>query len=84
VADSPFVETWFAVAAMCGRSERWCRYVAARAERPLPVFKVGGIVRMYVEDHNAWIRAEAEADAAEKKAARERLQAAAAAARAGA
>jgi hypothetical protein len=80
----PYVETWAQVAGVFGRSERWCRYMACRAERPLPVFKVGGIVRMYVDDHDAWIRAEAAADAAEKKASRERLQASAAAARAGA
>lgn len=50
-----FVETWKGIAHALGRSERWCRYMARRAEDPLPVFKVGGIVRLDHEDLQAWI-----------------------------
>jgi hypothetical protein len=50
-----FVETWKGIAYAVGRSERWCRYMARRGEDPLPVFKVGGIVRMNAADLEAWI-----------------------------
>ena len=52
---SDFVETWKGIAYAMGRSERWCRYMARRTEDPLPVFKVGGIVRLNQEDLEAWI-----------------------------
>lgn len=41
-----FIETWKTIAAHIGRSERWCRYMADRAEDPLPVFKFGGMTRL--------------------------------------
>ena len=41
-----YVETWKGIAFAVNRSERWCRYMARRGQDPLPVFKVGGIVRM--------------------------------------
>jgi len=47
---SNFVETWKGIATALGRSERWCRYMARRAGDPLPVFKVGGIVRLNTTD----------------------------------
>ncbi len=49
-------ETWAAIAGLTGRSERWCRYMA-RATRtdPLPVYRVGGMVRLDVRDYNAWL-----------------------------
>jgi len=50
-----FVETWKAIASAMGRSERWCRYMAQRSTDPLPVFKVGGIVRMNLADRDAWL-----------------------------
>ena len=50
-----FTETWKGIAAMVHRSERWCRYMARRAHDPLPVFKVGGIVRMNAADLEAWL-----------------------------
>jgi len=50
-----FVETWKAIATAMGRSERWCRYMAQRDANPLPVFKVGGIVRLNLADRDAWI-----------------------------
>jgi hypothetical protein len=50
-----FVETWKGIAHALGRSERWCRYMASRSEDPLPVFKVGGIVRLDGDDLAAWI-----------------------------
>ncbi len=50
-----FVETWKGIATALGRSERWCRYMARRAGDPLPVFKVGGIVRLNHADLEDWI-----------------------------
>ncbi len=52
---SNFVETWKGIATALGRSERWCRYMARRAGDPLPVFKVGGIVRLNASDLDEWI-----------------------------
>lgn len=50
-----FVETWKGIAHALGRSERWCRYMAARPDDPLPVFKIGGIVRLNADDLGAWL-----------------------------
>jgi hypothetical protein len=50
-----YVETWKGIAHALGRSERWCRYMAQRTEDPLPVFKVGGIVRLNGEDLTDWL-----------------------------
>lgn len=50
-----YVETWKGIAYQLGRSERWCRYMAQRVEDPLPVFKVGGIVRLNGEDLEDWL-----------------------------
>ena len=47
---SEFVETWKGIAHALGRSERWCRYMARNEQDPLPVFKVGGIVRLNQQD----------------------------------
>jgi hypothetical protein len=52
---SNFVETWKGIATALGRSERWCRYMARRAGDPLPVFKVGGIVRLNTGDLEDWL-----------------------------
>jgi len=52
---SNFVETWKGIATALGRSERWCRYMARRAGDPLPVFKVGGIVRLNANDLEDWL-----------------------------
>lgn len=52
---SNFVETWKGIATALGRSERWCRYMARRAGDPLPVFKVGGIVRLNTSDLEDWL-----------------------------
>jgi len=52
---SNFVETWKGIATALGRSERWCRYMARRAADPLPVFKVGGIVRLNGSDLEDWL-----------------------------
>lgn len=52
---SNFVETWKGIATALGRSERWCRYMARRAADPLPVFKVGGIVRLNHPDLEDWL-----------------------------
>ena len=48
-------ETWKGIAFACNRSERWCRYMARRPLDPLPVFKVGGIVRLNQGDLDAWV-----------------------------
>jgi len=50
-----FVETWKGIAFALGRSERWCRYMARREQDPLPVFKVGGIVRLNKADLDEWL-----------------------------
>lgn len=50
----PYVETWKAIARMLGRSERWCRYMT-RVPDPLPVYKVGGIVRINEPDLSVWL-----------------------------
>ena len=52
---SNYVETWKGIAYSLRRSERWCRYMARRTEDPLPVFKVGGIVRLNTEDLEDWL-----------------------------
>ena len=52
--EPAYVDTWKAIAAIMGRSERWCRYMSARADDPLPVFKVGGLVRLDASDLAAW------------------------------
>ena len=52
---SNFVETWKGIATALGRSERWCRYMARRGSDPLPVFKVGGIVRLNSNDLEDWL-----------------------------
>ena len=56
--STDFVETWKSIAQAVGRSERWCRYMAQRPHSPLPVFKVGGIVRLNLRDYEAWIAAQ--------------------------
>jgi len=53
--SSNFVETWKGIAMSLGRSERWCRYMARRGADPLPVFKVGGIVRLNHSDLEDWL-----------------------------
>ncbi len=57
---SQYVETWKGIAALVNRSERWCRYMARRGQDPLPVFKVGGIVRMTQEDLEGWLKRQQE------------------------
>lgn len=52
---SSYVETWKGIAHALGRSERWCRYMARRTGDPLPVFKVGGIVRLNQVDLEDWL-----------------------------
>ena len=52
---STYVETWKGIAHALGRSERWCRYMAQRTADPLPVFKVGGIVRLNGDDLADWL-----------------------------
>ena len=54
-ATHDFFETWKAIASALRRSERWCRYMARRPADPLPVYKVGGIVRLEGEDMLAWL-----------------------------
>lgn len=49
------VETWKGIAHTVGRSERTVRNLTARPHDPLPVFKVGGIVRLHLADLDAWL-----------------------------
>jgi len=51
-----FFETWKVIAHKLGRSERWCRYMARDVHDPLPVFKIGGIVRLNQQDLDDWLR----------------------------
>lgn len=51
-----YVETWKGIAELLKRSERWCRYTSDRERDPLPVYKVGGIVRLDLADYAAWLR----------------------------
>lgn len=55
LAMSNYVETWKCIAVAMGRSERWCRYMGSGGPDPLPVFKVGGIVRLSRDDLDAWL-----------------------------
>lgn len=71
---SEFVETWKGIAFAIGRSERWCRYMARRAEDPLPVFKVGGIVRLQKADLDAWLGRERDRSMSGGRLAARRLQ----------
>lgn len=50
-----YVDGWKGIAAHCGRSERWTRYMSKRQRNPLPVGRVGGVMRMYVADYDAWV-----------------------------
>ena len=63
-----YVETWKGIASMVGRSERWCRYMARRPVDPLPVFKVGGIVRLNAADHESWVNRQREVSYEQQKA----------------
>lgn len=65
---SNFVETWKGIALALGRSERWCRYMARRGQDPLPVYKVGGIVRMNKTDLDAWLMRQRDASYDELRA----------------
>jgi hypothetical protein len=55
IVTTTYVETWKGIAGALGRSERWCRYMARRSHDPLPVFKVGGIVRLNGIDLEDWL-----------------------------
>lgn len=48
-------ETWVGIAAMVGRSERWCRYMSRTKPDPLPVYRVGGMVRLDAADFRSWL-----------------------------
>jgi len=54
VSDREYVETWKGIADRIGRSARWARYMAKRADHPLPVGYIGGLVRMYMDDFERW------------------------------
>ena len=66
-----YVETWKGIAYALGRSERWCRYMARRSHDPLPVFKVGGIVRLNGDDLEAWLSRHRERALGKEQAARQ-------------
>jgi hypothetical protein len=52
------IETWKRIAAHLERSERWCRDMAKRPVRPLPVGRMGGIVVLMLDDLERWLRIE--------------------------
>lgn len=55
-----YLETWKQIAAVLARSERWCRYMTRRAFAPLPVYRIGNLVRADVADLERWLRSERE------------------------
>ena len=63
-----YVETWKGIAFAVTRSERWCRYMARRTHDPLPVFKVGGIVRLNKTDLDGWLARQRETSYEAQKA----------------
>lgn len=63
-----YVETWKGIAFAVTRSERWCRYMARRTHDPLPVFKVGGIVRLNKVDLDGWLARQRETSYEAQKA----------------
>lgn len=63
------VETWDGIAVAVGRSLRTCRNLAGRSRDPLPVHKVGGIVRLNLADLDAWLDRQREATIARPVAA---------------
>jgi hypothetical protein len=50
-----WIDGWKGIAAALGRSDRWCQSMAVRTDDRLPVFKVGGIVRLKRSDLVAWL-----------------------------
>ena len=50
-----YYETWPQIGDALGRSVTWCHKMARRAKDPLPVFRVGGTVRMTVEGMKGWL-----------------------------
>lgn len=64
---SEYVETWKQIADAVNRSERWCRYTAERDIDPLPVYKIGGIVRLDRADLERWMERERERTMARPK-----------------
>jgi hypothetical protein len=57
-AQMTYLETWKQISTHLRRSERWCRAMARRPFSPLPVYRLGGIVRLQLEDLDAWLHAE--------------------------
>lgn len=64
---SEYVETWKQIAHAVHRSERWCRYTAERDVDPLPVYKIGGIVRLEMRDLDDWLERERQRTMARSK-----------------
>jgi hypothetical protein len=67
-ASRGFVETWKRIGVVVDRSERWCRYMATVATDPLPVFMVGGFVRLNLADLEAWLGRQRDAEQAQAAA----------------
>lgn len=55
MTEKDHVETWKRIAQLAGKSERWCRYMSVRPDNPLPVFRIGKMVRMTLADYQRWI-----------------------------
>jgi hypothetical protein len=56
--DRDYVDGWSSVAEVVGKCVRWCREMAKRTERPMPVRRLGGVVRMYLADYSRWLSEE--------------------------
>lgn len=50
------LEGWRQIADQIGRSEKWCRTLATRADDPLPVNLFGGIVIADAETVATWVK----------------------------
>lgn len=50
-----YFETWAQIGGALGRGETWCRKAARRRNDPLPVFRVGGTVRLTTAGLAAWL-----------------------------
>ena len=53
-ADRKYLESWKAIGAAIGRSERWCRYMSHGPD-PLPVFRVKRMVKLDLAELEAWL-----------------------------
>ena len=58
-AARDYWDTWPQIGVALGHSVTWCHKMARRSSDPLPVFKVGGTVRLTAADLAAWLERQA-------------------------